>query len=1066
MSESKSLNIDEHQLTVQQICSRYNTFVDENKPSTSAGLTFNQADKLRYEYGPNLLTPPKKTHPAVIFFKCLFALFNILLLISAILTFVLFSLDTKLNKADMYLGIILIVVAFINATIEFIQIQKSAALLDSFLKMVPQLSHVIRENKMEQINASELVVGDVVFIKMGDKVPADLRLFYTMDLKVDNSSLTGESDPQPRKPSNEFSNPLEATNLAFNSTLVVSGEGYGIVVRTGDQTILGQIANLTGSENKGESPLTLEINRFIGIISTLAFSTAIIFLIVSIVKAGDIHISLNFAIGTFVAWIPEGLPITVTMLLTIAAGRMANQKVLVKDLKGVETLGSITLLATDKTGTLTKNQMTVTTLWTNLEFHENLLPLSSADVDLNNQYLGVENIIMNSALNSQVKFDSNLVPFSQRKAVGDATELGLTRFAYQHHQEFDNLPSKFPKVFSIPFNSENKWAMSIHRIQHGNGDLILFIKGAPERVLKTCSHILLNRQEVPLTQDHHQQFKDMYERMASKGHRVIAFAELKLPRSQYPVNYNFDASTKNFPQSGLVFVGLASLEDPPKHGVREAIGKCRLAGIKVMMVTGDHPLTAEAIARKINLMVSDTKRMVAERTMRPIEEVEPDEYDAIVIHGEEIDNLDDEMWDFILSKQEIVFARTSPKHKLEIVKRAQSMGHIVGVTGDGVNDSPALKKADLGIAMNESGSDVSKDAASMILLDDNFASTIRGIEEGRLIFMNLKKSVQYTITHSIPEILPQLLFVMVPIPLPLTSIQIIVIDLGFELFTALSYAFDPPETATGLMRLPPRKPVDSLSVERFRRIKQYDLIPHYDYSSGHEIPPSAFAKVKHSLSNFFSPGYWKACFSPNKQELLVDFNILSWAYFEVGMIETGIAHLAFFLVLHSYGITIHDSHLMQNKGFFKSGSDIHTTSSGDTYDDVKQIEILSQAQSIYYLSVMILQAFNLFASKSRLAPPFGRHMFRNKYNFIGLFVGFLLGFIIVYVPGVNTVFQTSSGLSPIFWLVPIGGGLFILAYSAVRFYILGRAKPNPYFPEISGLQMHPTLAHGGYSRMT
>lgn len=315
-------------------------------------------------------------------------------------------------------------------------------------------------------------------------------------------------------------------------------------------------------------------------------------------------------------------------------------------------------------------------------------------------------------------------------------------------------------MYEVPFNSENKYALSVHRKPHENGEWTLYVKGAPERVLKLCTTILTEENPtLPLTKEHQDTFSEVYQHMAGQGNRVLAFAQCLLPGDLYPSDFVFDKN--NCPFSELCFVGLAGLEDPPKHGVREAIGKCRKAGIKVMMVTGDHPLTAEAIGRKINLMIGETRDMVAKRTGKDV--VHEHEYSAIVIHGDHIDSLTDAEWDAIFNKDEIIFARTSPKHKLEIVKRAQSIGHTVGVTGDGVNDAPALKKADLGIAMNISGSDVSKDAAAMVLLDDNFASVVNGIEEGRLIFSNLKKSIMYTITHTIPEVIPCLLYIIVPL---------------------------------------------------------------------------------------------------------------------------------------------------------------------------------------------------------------------------------------------------------------------------------------------------------------
>ncbi len=433
--------------------------------------------------------------------------------------------------------------------------------------------------------------------------------------------------------------------------------------------------------------------------------------------------ALSFAIGILVAWVPQGLPATVTMLLSIAAQRMSHQQVLVKDLQGVETLGAITLLATDKTGTLTRNQMTLTYIWTNgnmlTTHHSNSTGNQSNQSTIkgecnelllkeNTSMSGVSDIILISVVCSRARFDRSDVSIEQRKVIGDATESGLLRFAASKLPNIDYVGENFPKVFEIPFNSDTKTHMTIHKKSHESGLFTLFLKGAPERVLRLCSSILMNDKVIELTQEHQLQFTKAYESMASKGHRVLAFARCLLPESDYPDSFVFTKNPKNFPTQGYCFVGLTSLEDPPKHGVREAIGMCRRAGIKVMMVTGDHPLTAEAIGRKINLMLGDTKESISRKTGRLLSSISEHEANAVVVHGEKIVDLTEEEWDAIFDKDEIIFARTSPKNKLEIVKRAQALGHIVGVTGDGVNDSPALKKADLGIAMNQSGSDVSK----------------------------------------------------------------------------------------------------------------------------------------------------------------------------------------------------------------------------------------------------------------------------------------------------------------------------------------------------------------------
>jgi sodium/potassium-transporting ATPase subunit alpha len=457
------------------------------------------------------------------------------------------------------------------------------------MNMIPAKAMVIRDGKIQQIDASHLVVGDVVYLQSGAKTPADVLVYSASDCKVDNSSLTGESEPQERSKDNDMQNPLEASNLMFNSTLVVSGEAYGIVVRTGDHTIIGQIANLTAGEEKGQSPLSREINDFVKIIAAIAIVTALVFFGIAFpVNNNNISLALNFAIGIFVAWVPEGLPATVTMLLTIAAKRMAAENVLVKDLQGVETLGAITLLATDKTGTLTRNQMTTTTLWTCGTIYDATSSAGAENELAGLEKPGVSDIVQISALCSRAKFDRTDVPIKDRQILGDATETGLIRYAGLLLDDYDGLVEKYHKVFEVPFNSENKWAMSIHAMPHKNGALTLYMKGAPERVLKLCSSILTgpDGQHEPLTEKHKLQFEETYEEMASQGHRVLAFAELFLAGDKYPEDYQFDRKEKNYPQDGLIFVGLASLQDPPKHGTRSAIGSARAAGIKVVMVTG------------------------------------------------------------------------------------------------------------------------------------------------------------------------------------------------------------------------------------------------------------------------------------------------------------------------------------------------------------------------------------------------------------------------------------------------------------------------------------------------
>ncbi|KAJ7885400.1 aminophospholipid-transporting P-type ATPase [Mycena leptocephala] len=1064
--EEANVDITEHRVPLSSLGDTLKTSINTKDPGSSHGLTAAEAAARLQRDGPNILTPPKKRSPLRQYIDRLMTMFNVLLIFAGILEYILLGIDFHNNFANTYLGAILIAVAFLNAFIDWYQVQKSEAILASFLAMIPPSCRVVRDGAIISIAAADLVSGDVVLLRVGDKTPADLVLFAATDLKVDNSSLTGESEPQERFPVPNGCDlrPVEAQNLAFNSTLVVNGEAWGIVVRTGDHTFIGQIASLTGGESGNESPLAVEIGQFVIKVSCIAVMFAIVFFAVGITTAykGKASQTVTFAVSILVAFVPEGLPSVVTLLLSIAAKRMANQNVLVKDLQGVETLGSLTLLATDKTGTLTRNQMTVTNLWSGgrmySAFQSNNDEETTAPFSL--EASGMTEMVDIAALNSRVKFDKMDVPFDQRQILGDATETGLTRFAGRSLSSgYDQHQKSFPKVFEVPFNSTNKWALVILNKPHEDGVLTAYIKGAPERVLAKCSVYLKDGVIHPITDEFRQEYDEAYNYMASRGHRVIACAQALLPAAQYPAEHEFSRTDANYPTSDYCFVGLVSLEDPPKHGVREAIGTLRLAGIKVMMVTGDHPKTAEAIARKINLIIGDTRETLAARTGRQPDEIYEDEVNAVVIHGDEIDDLQGWQWDQIFSKDEIVFARTSPKHKLEIVKRAQALGHIVGVTGDGVNDSPALKKADLGIAMNISGSDVSKEAANMILLDDNFASTVKGVAEGRQIFVNLKRSIQYTLSHSTPEVVPQLLYVVVPIPLPLSAILILVIDLGFELFVALSFAWDKPETIDGLMRMTPRKPVNERSILSLKRkaLRRTKTLRR-DPETQEVLPPSKLSLLMTKLRKPFTRAYWEDAMESNDGETLVDGKLLSYAYLEAGIIEMLGALVAYFVVFFKSGFSPSDlRHAQKNGSYFTSSSKDFINSRGQTITASQQVDALGKAQSIVYLSVFIIQCFNVFAVKAKFTFPFGKHVVGNKLNFAGIVAGAMLGMFIIYTPPLHVVFGGSFRLSPLYWLIPAAFGVLLLVWASIRVLILRKSMENARVKDIKGLMMFPTM---------
>merc|ERR1719453_539351 len=733
--------------------------------------------------------------------------------------------------------------------------------------MMPESVAVVRDGKQMNTEPKKLVRGDIVKLKAGDKVPADLRILECSDdCKVDNASLTGESEPQKRAPECTHKNPLETRNLAFFGTLLPSGTCTGIVVNCGDKTVMGRIATLATATTNDQSPIAIEIEHFVHIVSAIAIFLGITFFIIGIVIKTEWITNLVFMIGIIVANVPEGLLATVTVCLTLTAARMAKKSVLVKNLEGVETLGSTTCIASDKTGTLTQNIMTVANVVYNNQIKDaecSLTPVGNYERD-NASFAALQRcatLCNNAVFDEESKFeriktkvdgvfsvtkgqplefkgmkvmgDGSEMEVVQWECLGDASESAMIKFV-QDKRDIMEYREKCTKLNEIPFNSKNKYQVTICDMENGEGPVLL-MKGAPERILYSdgdgtflrCDHVLIDGKEEKMTPEYEKQINDCQLELSRKGMRVLAFAQKSLGAS-YGKSYNYDNDAMNFPLGNcpdnykgqpvqpdsvsfgkLTYFGMTALIDPPRPQVPGAVALCKTAGIKVIMVTGDHPITAKAIAYKVGILWSDTKEDIEEKNAANGAHkgdglwVDPASAQAIVTPGWTISvDTPVEEWNFILSKPQCVFARTSPQQKLIIVENCQRLGHIVAVTGDGVNDSPALKKADIGVAMGIMGSAVSKEAADMILLDDNFASIVNGVEEGRLIFDNLKKSIAYTLSSNIPEISPFLVFICVQTPLPLTTVLILCVDLGTDMVPAISMAYERPES--DIMQRPPR----------------------------------------------------------------------------------------------------------------------------------------------------------------------------------------------------------------------------------------------------------------------
>lgn len=689
--------------------------------------------------------------------------------------------------------------------------------MDSFKNLVPQYATVIREGEINTISAENLVVGDIVDVKFGDRVPADIRILEARSLKVDNSSLTGESEPQIRTTEFTHDNPLETRNLAFFSTNVVEGTCRGVVIATGDETVMGRIANLTAGLDEIQSPISKEIQHFIRIITIFAVTLGAIFFVIALMLGYDFLDAAIFLIGIIVANVPEGLLATVTVCLTLTAKRMANRNCLVKNLEAVETLGSTSTICSDKTGTLTQNRMTVAHLWYDYKIVES----NTNDTFQGSEFRDRDDktfdaLLLCAALCNAAEFKGGQEDVNplKKEVNGNASEAALLKFADIVYGSIVQVRRTHLKITEIPFNSTEKYQVSVHEFNSDFAFFILEMKGAPERILDRCNKILINGETLAINDSYKELFEEAYLNMGGMGERVLGFADLFLPREQYPLSYEFNTEPPNFPLINLRFLGLISMIDPPRAAVPDAVTKCRTAGIRVIMVTGDHPITAKAIARSVGIITSPTTEDIAKQNGVLPSEVDPRQTTAIVIHGGELREMRaEDLDDIIYHHNEIVFARTSPQQKLIIVEACQRRGEIVAVTGDGVNDSPALKRADIGIAMGISGSDVSKQAADMILLDDNFASIIVAIEEGRLIFDNLKKSIAYTLTSNLPEITPFLFFITFDIPLALGIIAILCIDIGTDMVPAISLAYEKAES--DIMKRMPRDPYDHLVNKKY-----------------------------------------------------------------------------------------------------------------------------------------------------------------------------------------------------------------------------------------------------------
>lgn len=733
--------------------------------STPAGLSESEADKRLSTYGANRLRPPKKQGLLIRFARQFHNVLIYVLLAAAIVTA---ALQHWIDSG------VIIAVVVLNALIGFIQEGKAEKALEAIRNMLSHQALIKRDGKSVTVPADELVPGDVVLLQSGDKVPADLRLLTNKELRIDESMLTGESMPAEKSTDSVAQNAVvgDRKSIAYSGTLITYGQGSGVVVATADQTEIGRISTLLSDVQTLTTPLLKQMAVFgkwltiaIIIVATMTATFGIL--------ARDYTLAEMFlaAVGLAVAAIPEGLPAIMSITLAIGVQRMARRNAIIRRLPAVETLGSISVVCSDKTGTLTRNEMTVQAVATatglfdvigeGYDPHGSFM-LEGKEINISS-YPVLAELARAATLCNDAEIENAAGHWQMR---GDPTEGALIALGLKAGMDLSLQQQEWPRTDVIPFESQHRFMATIHHDHAGHG--FIYIKGAPERILEMCNHQRMRGEDSSLDKLY---WEKQTENIARRGNRLLAIACKNTANHQRELEFS-DVET------GLTLLGVVGIIDPPRADAIEAVKRCRDAGIRTKMITGDHATTAVAIGKQMS--IGDGKT---------------------VITGVELDTLDDQQLAEKIEHTDI-FARTSPEHKLRLVQALQSKNIIVAMTGDGVNDAPALKRADVGIAMGQNSSEVSKEAAEMILTDNNFASIANAVEEGRTVYDNLKKAILFILPTNGGEALMLISAILMGQALPITPVQILWVNMITAVTLALALAFEPAESK--VMHRPPR----------------------------------------------------------------------------------------------------------------------------------------------------------------------------------------------------------------------------------------------------------------------
>ncbi len=882
-----------YQLPPQKIYSLLNT--------SEQGLSEEEAKKRLKRYGPNQIEEIKGRS---LILKLLENFYNILALLLWAASFLAFISGTP------QLGIAIIAVIIINALFSFWQEFQAEKATEALKKILPSKSKVIREGKEIEILSSHLVPGDIIFLEEGDNISADSRLIDAFRLKVDNSTLTGESRPIGKEAegmSMEDHELIEMHNLIFAGTSVSSGSAKAIIFHTGSLTEFSKIATLTQKVKEVPSPLQIEIGKLARLIAVIAVLMGFSLFIVNVFVAGfPLELAFLFAIGLTVANVPEGLLPTVTLSLAAAAQKMVGKNALVKKLSSVETLGSTNIICTDKTGTLTKNEMTVRKIWIPNE----IIEVTGAGYTPEGKFIHNGREISYDEM-KELKLlmrtsafcnDAKLIPpqdGEKWKIIGDPTEAALLVAAHKSGFNLEEELKKIPRITELPFDSKRKSMSSIHQ---KDDKKVVYVKGAPKKIILLSTHISENGKIRPLSDHEKEKIFKIHDALASQGLRILGIAYRDLPNDFS--DYRPDSVEKD-----MILVGMMAMQDPPRPEVKDAVIQCHRAGISILMITGDYGLTAQAIAEEIGIISGPCR----------------------IIKGKELNEMSDgELVQILRSESDLIFARAVPEHKMRIATILEEENEIVAMTGDGVNDAPALRKADIGVAMGITGTDVAKEASDMVLTDDNFATIVEAIKEGRTIYENIRKFITYIFAHETAEIIPFVLMVIFKIPLPITVMQILAIDLGTDTVPALALGVGPSEA--DVMDRPPR----------------------------------------------------------SRKEHLLNMGVILRGYIFLGLIEAALVMSGYFWIM--------------TNGGWQFGQPL-------PFSDPLYIK----ATTMVFVGIVAAQIGSLLACQTTRNSSFSIGLFKNRWIPIGIAFEVIIVILIVYIPYLQTIFNTT-GLGINEWL--------------------------------------------------